>query len=193
MKIKETLDSGSKLGYVPAETISDASMDRPRLVYVVILGGALLWCAAIVGAPLLSLAGGGPLTVGSLLYEFFQPVCHQIDSRSLHIFGAPLAVCTRCSGIYGAFLLGTLLFPLVRSLKHAVLPSRWWLIGAMTPMLLDVAAGIAGLHEITPLTRIVTGTLAGFALPFFVIPAAIEAFSGRIQFFTRPEPSRKEQ
>jgi uncharacterized membrane protein len=163
-------------------------MDRPRRIYLVILSGALLWCAAIVGAPLFRWSGGSTSTIASILYQFFQPVCHQIDSRSVHLLGMPLAVCVRCSAIYGAFLLGTILYPVLRPLHSVALPSRWWLLGALMPMLLDVAAGIAGIHEITPLTRTVTGAVAGVTLPFFVIPVVMEAFGGRVQLLTRPEP-----
>lgn len=43
------------------------------------------------------------------------------------------------------------------------------------PMALDVLPGAAGIHEVTAATRIVTGTIFGVILPFFIVPAAIEA------------------
>lgn len=116
------------------------------------------------------------------MYQFFQPLCHQIDERTFHLFGAPLAVCIRCSAIYFAFLGGTLLYPVIRSVNRAVLPHRRWLVLAALPMLLDVAAGVAGFHESTLVSRSVTGALIGMVLPFYIIPAAVEAVLG----FTQP-------
>ncbi len=185
-----TLDAN--WGMFTLHPVPGAPMDRPLRIYLLLLSGTLAWCAAIVAAPLLRSSGGVASVAASVLYQFFQPVCHQIESRSLHLFGAQLAVCMRCSAIYGGFLAGTILYPAIRSLRAPAMPSRRWLIGASLPMLIDVAAGILGLHAITPLTRTITGFLAGAALPFFVIPAVIEAFGGSLRFSTRPEPIRKE-
>ena len=149
-------------------------MNRNHLIYSVILLGALLWCSAILLAP--ALAGAG--TVSTLLYEFFQPVCHQSDARSFHLAGHPFAVCMRCSAIYFAFLFGVVIYPVVRKIGRPSIPHRRWLVIALAPMLLDVAAGFFGLHEITPLTRIISGAVFGLILPFYIVPAACEAASG---------------
>lgn len=51
--------------------------------------------------------------VAEAIYLYFSPLCHQIDSRSFHINGIKLAVCSRCSSIYFGVLIGVLLFPIV--------------------------------------------------------------------------------
>ena len=150
-------------------------MRTQELTYAVIALGAACWCAAILLAPVLATGGGALAPAGNMLYMFFQPICHQLDARSFHLRGAPCAVCVRCSAIYVAFLAGTLLYPALRPLRSPSLPPRWVLLASLTPMLLDVAAGMTGLHEVTNASRAITGSLAGCALPFFIIPAAIEA------------------
>jgi uncharacterized membrane protein len=60
---------------------------------------------AALAPPLLS-ALGFPLA-SLAARQFFALACHQDATRSLWLFGAPLAVCTRCFGIYaGAALAG---------------------------------------------------------------------------------------
>ncbi len=149
-------------------------MKTEGMTYGVILVGAALWCAAIVLAPVLSVSQAFG-SAGKLLYDFFSPICHQMDERSFHIAGAKLGVCARCTSIYFGFLAGSLLYPTVRKIRRPAVPDRWVLLAAFLPMLLDVLSGIAGVHEITITTRTITGTIAGVFLPFVVIPAAIEA------------------
>lgn len=134
----------------------------------------MLWCAAIVLAPAFAAWQAAPSWVSSLLYRFFDPVCHQIDARSFHLFGFPLAVCSRCSSIYLAFLAGTLLYPLVYDLQHPAMPARILLLIAFVPMVFDAAAGFVGLYESSFLLRTLTGALFGVVFPLFIIPAAIE-------------------
>lgn len=149
-------------------------MKTEGVTYGVILVGAMLWCAAVVMAPVLSVsqAFGG---AGRLVYEFFSHICHQMDGRSFHIAGAKLGVCSRCTSIYFGFLAGSLLYPTLRSVRHPMVPRRWVLLAAVIPMLLDVLSGMIGVHEITITTRAITGSIAGVFLPFVVIPVAIEA------------------
>jgi hypothetical protein len=45
-----------------------------------------------------------------LIYRFFQPVCHEMDARSFHIFGYKLAVCSRCASIYYGLTFGYISF-----------------------------------------------------------------------------------
>ena len=161
-------------------------MNLPRLTYITIAVGAAAWCAALVLAPALVSLSGSLLPLGQLLYRFFQSICHQFDDRSFHLFGGPIAVCSRCTSIYLAFLAGTLFYPSLRSIQRPVMPPRALLITALIPMLIDVVFGALGIHEITNATRTVTGALFGVAVPFFVIPSAIEAVN---QIFVTPSPS----
>ena len=158
-----------------------------RLTYAAILSGALAWCALILVAPAAASSGAyGPL--GSLLYAFFSPLCHQIDSRSFHLFGARLAVCGRCTSIYFGFLSGALAYPLVRRIKistGSVQPGRMYLAVAVLPMLVDFALEAAGVYDSSNLIRASTGAWFGLLIPFLIIPGAIEGVS---QLFARPKP-----
>ena len=150
-------------------------MSKPLLAYFVFLAGTLTWCMLILAAPLLTYAGGSAEAWGSVLYEGFHRVCHQYDVRTLHIAGEPLGVCSRCSGIYFAFLAGTLCYPLLRELRRPVVPSRGLLVVALLPMLIDVGFGFAGLHDISTTTRLITGAVFGALIPFIVLPVALGA------------------
>jgi uncharacterized membrane protein len=162
-----------------------------RIVYGILASGAMLWCAAILAAPLLSRLGGGYEAASGVLYAFFHPICHQLESHSMHIAGARLGVCARCSSVYFTFLLGLLAYPLFRPLRESWLPHRAVLIGAAMPMLLDVCLSLAGLHESTQLSRVLTGSAFGLTAPFFLVPAAIEGcaqlLASRSHFFHHPQ------
>ncbi|MGB2959425.1 MAG: DUF2085 domain-containing protein [Bacteroidota bacterium] len=161
-------------------------MNLQRLTYLAIAIGAALWCALIALPPAIAASSDSLADTAALLASFFRPVCHQIDGRSLTLFGEPLAVCARCSAIYGAFLLGTLLYPLLRSVEKPVMPPRWLLIVALIPMLADAIPGMIGIHEVSTATRVITGAIFGAVLPFVILPAAIEGVG---QLFTRFTPS----
>jgi len=66
----------------------------------------LLACAAIA-TPYLSTHGA--LLLGFALHRSFGLICHQRPERSFWFFGAPVAVCARCLGIYAGATLGTLM------------------------------------------------------------------------------------
>jgi len=157
----------------------------PRTAYGFILGAAILWCGAILLAPALAAWEDAPRMLSTVLYRFFTPVCHQIDGRSFHLFGFPLAVCSRCSSIYIAFLAGTLLYPFVRDLRRPAMPSRTLLFVAVLPMVLDAGAAFLGICDATFLSRTLTGAFFGLLMPFFIVPAAIEGagqlFSPQLQ------------
>ncbi len=66
---------------------------------------------------LLSSAGGGVwgqegAWITQWQHRIFQAVCHQAPDRSFWMGGQPMAVCSRCFGIYGGVFLGLLAGPL---------------------------------------------------------------------------------
>jgi uncharacterized membrane protein len=155
-----------------------------RITYAVILSGTAAWCALILLAPAAtSAAGFAP--IGGILYAFFSPLCHQIDTRSFHLFGGPLAVCGRCSAIYFGFLSGTIAYPFAANLLRTGRQGRMFLFIAVAPMLLDVVLEVTGLHESSNALRAVTGAWFGSLLPFVIIPGAVEGIS---QLLTKPNP-----
>lgn len=161
-------------------------MKSPWAIYLSIVLGAVLWCSAPVLAPLAVSAGGPSAVLGKSLYQFFHLICHQLPERSIQLAGNPIAVCARCSGIYSGFLLGVCVYPLVRPVNTPVYPGRFTIVLAALPMLLDVGAGIVGIHVVTNVTRATTGMAFGVAGAFVILPGALEAFG---QMFAVPPTS----
>lgn len=133
---------------------------------------ALIWVALIVAAPIaeaFSWTG-----VSQLIYRFFGHLCHQMEWRSFHLESHPLAVCARCFGFYGGFLLGIIIHPLIRSLSDTRPLSRIWLFLALIPMAIDWSLTFFGIWENTHYSRLLTGGIAGATCAFFIIPALVE-------------------
>ncbi|MGH2567065.1 MAG: DUF2085 domain-containing protein [Bacteroidota bacterium] len=152
-------------------------MDISRRLYLALLVLVALWCGSILAAPFLHNFSDQTTPLASLLYKFFARLCHQLDERSFHLAGEQWAVCIRCSSIYFGFLVGLVLFPLVGRFPARTVPASWWLIGASLPMFLDVLLSVAGVHSSTDATRLVTGSLLGVALPFYILPPLFESFN----------------
>jgi uncharacterized membrane protein len=150
-------------------------MKHAKLTYSMILVGAAVWCSAIILAPVFVSSSGALLKeAGKILYAFFRPICHQLDARSFSVDGRPFGVCSRCSAIYFSFLIGTLIYPAARSIGKSEIPSRWSLALSCVPMIIDAFPWRFGLYEATLATRAISGSIAGFALAFFIVPAAIQ-------------------
>jgi uncharacterized membrane protein len=170
-------------------------MRYARRTYAALLCGGAFWCFLIVLPAFLSTAGEGGRTVSRSIFTGFHLVCHQLDDRSYHLLGTPLAVCSRCASIYFAFLAGTIAYPFLRNsgrnfghgtgkkLRRPGIPDRWFIVIAVLPMLLDVLLGASGFHEVTNLSRTITGTWFGFLLPALVIPGLTE---GVEEIMTKP-------
>ncbi len=132
-----------------------------------LLACVLLWCALIV-LPVF-ITSDSPATKS--VFAFFSLICHQLDSHSLHVNGQAMAVCARCSAVYFGFLMSVILLPVFR--VNEINNQRiWWFI-ALLPMVVDVACHIAGLHESTWLTRVITGGFFGIIAGWILIPLLI--------------------
>jgi uncharacterized membrane protein len=99
----------------------------------------------------------------------FQSLCHQQADRSFAIAGTPFAVCQRCFGIYAGISLGLLGFPALRSLgwtlsRHAVAI----VLVSIIPLTLDWGLAVAGVLDNTPVSRALTGLVAGIAGGLFL-------------------------
>ena len=84
-----------------------------KIIYTIILTGSMLWCILFVSVPLLATGNTLMRKLAVFITLFYSPVCHQAASRSFHLMGHPLAVCIRCTSIYGGFLLGLIIYPFV--------------------------------------------------------------------------------
>ena len=146
-----------------------------RVTYIVIAAGAALWCVLIILPALLKTAGGATGTAEEIVAAIFRPLCHRLEDRSFHLFGVPLAVCSRCSSIYFGFLAGTLVYPWFTTLDRPAMRGRVFLVIAVLPMLVDVGAGMVGLYDVTNTSRALTGAWFGVLAPFMVIPGATQA------------------
>lgn len=145
------------------------SSQRVQRILLLLLG---LWTAGIVLAPLLSAAGS---SAGSVLYSLYQPVCHQFDHRSFHLAGEKLAVCIRCSSIYIAFFLSSVLIVLRKQNGMVAIPSKGWIVAALLPMAADAIFSFLTGYESSTLSRAVTGGLSGLILPWALLPLLTEA------------------
>jgi hypothetical protein len=145
----------------------------------------LLVALAPVAAPLL--AGSHPLAA-LLLRDFFSRLCHQNPARSFLLEGSPVAVCTRCLGIYvgaaaGVGLRAVSRYPMqARFLglsgqqsrhqpppAHSSLRLEWGTLGFAVALLLnglDVATEALRWHGNQPMFRFVLGLLLGSAVGF---------------------------
>jgi uncharacterized membrane protein len=110
------------------------------------------------------------------IYGAFSKACHQLDDRSLHIFGYKYAVCSRCTLIYFGFLAGTAVYPFVKKLHDNDLPSLWILFVGAGLVALDAGLDTFDIVKNTYLTREITGAILGVILAFFLVPGTIKLF-----------------
>lgn len=80
----------------------------PVIVITVAAAGWACWLAA---APAVAAAGASrpAAWTAALTYRAGAFVCHQQDSRSLHVSGVRMPVCARCFGLYAGAAVGALL------------------------------------------------------------------------------------
>ena len=154
--------------YIPQTT----KTRRPLLVWLLSVFIAVAFIAAILAAPIAAANHYHGLAL--TLYRAFATLCHQLPDRSFFIENHKLAVCARCSGLYGGFALVLLLYPLVRQLRSTVLPHPRWLFLAAVPMLVDFSLTFVGVWENTHSSRLFTGLLLGGVTVFYVMPGLVE-------------------
>jgi uncharacterized membrane protein len=116
-------------------------------------------------APLLLLAAAaatpfvlsrGYLAIWYALHYGFSLVCHQQPERSFYLFGAPVAVCARCLGIY----LGAAVGLLLQTSRRIALRLLMVIAGLN---LFDGVAESVGLHGNLITARFVLGLALGAA------------------------------
>ena len=117
------------------------------------LAPAALAVLAVAAPYLLTHGGAGAWFV---LERGFALVCHQRPERSFVLFGAPVAVCARCLGIY----LGAAIGLLLRTSRRIALGL---LLLAAALNVADVVAELGGLHGNWMLLRFALGVLLGAA------------------------------
>ena len=150
------------------------SMKR-TLPYNILLVATFLWCALLFLPPVAASIEASSSSISSTCYKFFSLICHQYDSRSLHVFGWKLAVCARCFGVYLGFLIGVLVVPFFypRNFSKIIL----WLTVAVLPMMLDVLLDVVQIHVSNLITRMTTGAFFGIVAAAVLTPIFEEGCS----------------
>lgn len=94
----------------------------------------------------------------------FSMLCHQMPDRSIWLSDAPMAVCSRCFGIYAAMFVTVVLAPFMPQawLRNSLIfPFLFFAIGVnLADFLLDALT----VWENTHTTRFLSGTLFGSSL-----------------------------
>lgn len=158
-------------------------LHQRRTIYLIVLAATIAWNLTLFAAPWFWTKGHSVWASG--VYLIFYPICHQRPERSFFLWGHPLAVCHRCTGIYLGFLVGILLFPLVsRSLRAnpkgilpLQIPNRWGLLTAMLVVAADVGSELLGIRHTTTLSRFLSGAICGIVAASYLLPQIIEIFS----------------
>lgn len=101
----------------------------------------------------------------------FRLICHGRVERSLELFGVPMPICARCTGIYVGLLAGLAAFWLIRFVKEKTM--RMAAFAAVTPLAIDGLTQLTGLRESTNPLRIATGVITGLAFGLWIL-AAVE-------------------
>ena len=154
--------------YVP----QTGSIRRPFVTWLIVLGFALSICFLIIAAPLAIASGHSSIAFN--IYRPFSYLCHQIPARSFYFAEHPFAVCSRCTGIYSGFVLGVIVYPVLRSFRNTSAPPRKWLFLALVPLAIDVALEFFGIWHNTHSSRFLTGALLGCVVAFYILPGLIE-------------------
>ena len=142
------------------------TLNPTRKYYLLLLALAITYDTLFTLPPILPHYGVNP----DLIYRFFQPVCHQMDARSFHLFGYKLAVCSRCSSIYYGFTLGIILYPLFKSLGSTQTPGLTFFVIALTTLIADFSLNYFTPFHNTFLSRSITGGALGISGAFLFVP-----------------------
>lgn len=95
-------------------------------------------------------------------HQSFSSLCHQIADRSFWISGQPMAVCSRCMGIYSGFALGWVLLPMLSLMKITrVAYIKKIVVFVLLFNLIDAAGNLFGLWHNTLISRTVLGGMLG--------------------------------
>lgn len=156
--------------YVPVD-VSRGLRTQAYKVWAVTIAVVAVWVLAIVLAPIARESG---MRLADGLYTFFSYICHQIPERSLYFDGHPLAVCSRCFGVYFGLLAGLLVYPLWRRIDEVEPLPRIWLFLSLVPIGIDWSLTIFGIWENTHLSRSLTGLILGVACATYIVPAVVE-------------------
>jgi len=142
-----------------------ANLNQKKLYGLVLSMSALLVVIAL---------GGGFFNQPGLWFDHWQHkafngLCHQDPQRSFWINGSPMAVCSRCFGIYSALFSAWLAFPLIPNLLQSINGYKRWLLTVVLCInIIDVIGNFLGLWQNTLFSRFALGTLVGVSAVFVI-------------------------
>jgi len=125
-----------------------------------------VYALAVILAPILRALGYRG--AAKPIYGFFGLFCHQDPDRSFRVFGQQFACCERCAAIYGSIALFGLLFAFSRDRVRR--PSYVAMVLLVSPVALDGMAVGSGLYGSNAVMRVITGTMFGLAMIWFLYP-----------------------
>lgn len=146
---------------------------KAGLIYGLTVAGSAMWLASLALAPYLRSRG---VRLNALIYAVFAPTCHQIPSRCFHLWGFPMAVCGRCTGIYAGFLAGLLAVPWLVGLARVRMPRPFVFIALTAPVGADALGNFFGLWSTGIWLRFATGAIWGAMLPFYLLAGLYGVF-----------------
>ncbi|MEI7579370.1 MAG: DUF2085 domain-containing protein [bacterium] len=133
-------------------------------------------------APILApvFANIGWIWPAKVIYTIYSVFCHQFDWRSIHFHDYQFAWCTRDTFIWGAILTTAITVKFIKAPKLSI----YWVIAFTIPIALDggiqTIATMLGFTSSEPfylstnLLRMITGSLFGLGLGFWMMPMMYE-------------------
>ncbi len=159
------------------DSATQASRGRSGVWYAA--AAAVLVLFGVVAPPLVeSWTGVRP----SVLRLVYAPLCHQMGERSLVLFGGPLAVCARCTGLYLGAVLGLAAGAWLFVGRPRTIP-RPWLAALVLPTAVDGVLAALGVSPLGDVPRfalaIPAGCAAGVLLAIGIHDLVLLVASGR--------------
>jgi len=96
-----------------------------------------------------------------------------MEDRSLEASGETLSVCARDTGIYIGIFSTLAYLHLIKRKEKITIPSikmSFFLLLLMVPLMIDGLGSYMHMFESNNIRRLVSGTLFGFVLPYFLYP-----------------------
>jgi len=138
---------------------------------------ALLFTVLLVTAPLLQLEGS---ILGWVVRAGGSTLCHQEAGRSFSIRGFPLAVCSRCIGLYAGGVIGLLAGGLGCAWLRPAPRAAFFIL--IAPTLVDAVlplTGLFGYAGLGNLHRMLISLPAGAVCGWFLAIAIGDMMTGR--------------
>jgi uncharacterized membrane protein len=131
---------------------------------------------AVVGAIPIVILGASALCSWAIAHGasmqwrmLFRMMCHGKVERCLELFGVPMPICARCTGIYLGMLAGLFAIWIIPWLRERVMRKVAFI--ALIPLAVDGLSQLTGLRESVNPLRIATGLIAGLAFGLWILSA----------------------